>query len=84
MTNPTRDLILLTLKVKQISLRKLAKESGVSYSTLSRIVKGKIKGTRVNTYIKILNYKKKPEEYTRTVYLAPGFEPLRNTRAWYD
>lgn len=72
------------LKTRMINLRELSTNTGVGFSTLDRIMSGKAKWCYVNTYIKILDYKNKPEEYNQILYVAPGYEPLRNARVWYD
>lgn len=59
MRSPAKELIDEILIISNISLRKLAYETKVRESTLSRIKSGKTELGTIKTYMRILQYKTK-------------------------
>lgn len=60
-TNNLYDFVMARLRAKQIPQRQVARESGVPFSTVSKIAQGAVKEPSVHTVQRLFDYFKSKE-----------------------
>lgn len=60
-TNNLYDFVMASLRAKQIPQRQVARESGVPFSTVSKIAQGAVKEPSVHTVQRLFDYFKSKE-----------------------